>query len=296
MSGCETKRRICLSWCYLWMLGIFTRSKHLAGQNHTPLHNLLTVLIGRVYKTVVVIFLGGGADLYNLLVPKSGCGVDGVDKDYATVRGVVALDQESLHPITVDSDSPQQPCDTFGIHPSFPLLKELYDDKECTFVANIGGLVAPMTKKQYKDKSVTRPRSLFSHNFMTKYAMNLHTDYQDADGVLGRLIAASTQKPNAFKSSIYSIAGRSKMVKGELVETIVSHTTGITRLPELDIIKVCECVRASLRVCCVSHPAWGRTSRDIFSEVLSLPQAHSLGTTSNNTSHLYHSLSYDPPG
>ena len=180
--------------------------------------------------------------MYNLLVPKSGCGVDGVDKDYATVRGVVGLDQQALHPIAVESDSPKQPCDTFGIHQNFPLLKELYDKKECSFVANIGGLVEPMTKAQYKDRTVPRPRSLFSHNFMTKYAMNLHTDYQDADGVLARLVAASSKAPNKFKSAVYSIAGRSKMVKGELVESIVSATEGIARLPKLDIIEVWICL------------------------------------------------------
>ena len=212
------------------------------SHNRRHINDSLITPSGRAYKAVVVMYLGGGADLYNLLVPKSGCGVDGVDQDYLSVRGVVAVDQESLHPIEVGSDSPKQPCDTFGIHPSFPLLKELYDAKQCSFVANIGGLVAPMTKKQYTDRTVKRPRSLFSHNFMTKYAMNVHTDHQDADGVLGRLISASTNDDNAFKSAIYSISGRNKMVKGDLVETIVSQTTGIARLPRLDIIEVCECV------------------------------------------------------
>ena len=103
--------------------------------------------------------------MYNLLVPKSGCGVDGVDRDYATVRGIVGLDQQTLHPITVDSDSPEQPCDTFGIHRNFPLLKELYDGKECSFIANIGGLVAPMTKAEYKDQTVPRPQTMILNHY-----------------------------------------------------------------------------------------------------------------------------------
>lgn len=67
--------------------------------------------------------------------------------------------------------------------------------------------------------------------------MNVHTDNQDADGILARLVAASSKAPNNFKSAVYSIAGRSKMVKGELVESIVSDTSGIARLPKLDTIK-----------------------------------------------------------
>jgi uncharacterized protein (DUF1501 family) len=53
---------------------------------------------------------------------------------------------------------------TFGIHPHMGAAKTLFDAKRLAIVANVGTLVAPITKAQYLAKSVATPSNLFSHN------------------------------------------------------------------------------------------------------------------------------------
>ena len=63
-----------------------------------------------------VIYLQGGADSFNMLIPHSNCaGRADLYAAYAAVRGDVALPLGALHPFTV-SPSGSQPCDTFGMH------------------------------------------------------------------------------------------------------------------------------------------------------------------------------------
>ncbi len=78
---------------------------------------------------------------------------------YAEVRGPVKILKNSLHPI--DASTSSQPCQTFGIHPKMPYLKQLYDEKDVSFVAGIGVLTKPVTQKTYRRDTRTR---LFAHN------------------------------------------------------------------------------------------------------------------------------------
>ena len=77
--------------------------------------------------------------------------------EYKEVRGQVALEKEELLPIEAEG----QICGTFGVHPNFPLLKDLYDEKEASFLAGIGVLTEPVNKKNYRKKTETQ---LFAHD------------------------------------------------------------------------------------------------------------------------------------
>lgn len=66
---------------------------------------------GRAYKAVVYIFLDGGADTYNILVPTDGCtGGEGTDlwAQWAAARGDNVLAKSTLLSITADIAT--QPC------------------------------------------------------------------------------------------------------------------------------------------------------------------------------------------
>ena len=71
----------------------------------------------------------------------------------------MGLPNTSLLPI--DASSSSQPCNMFGIHPNMPFLKNLYDEKDASFIAGIGVLTTPVTKNDYNDKTRT---TLFAHN------------------------------------------------------------------------------------------------------------------------------------
>lgn len=61
------------------------------------------------------------------------------------VRGVVAFDRTQLLPIEVPAGT--QPCKTFGLNPVSDTMRDLFDDGQLAFLANIGTLVEPVADK-----------------------------------------------------------------------------------------------------------------------------------------------------
>ncbi|MDA0578591.1 MAG: DUF1501 domain-containing protein, partial [Verrucomicrobia bacterium] len=102
------------------------------------------------YKALICLFLYGGNDANNLLIPLGGTAYD----QYAAARGNLALAPETLRPIDT----------AYGLHPSCGGLQQLYANSKLAILANVGTLVYPMTKAEYAAKSVPRPPQLFSHN------------------------------------------------------------------------------------------------------------------------------------
>lgn len=108
------------------------------------------------YKSLVCLFLYGGNDSFNMLVPRQQEAWDA----YAKVRSSLALGRDLLLPVTtVGQDFPE-----FGVHPSLPFLQERYNAGEAAFVANVGTLVEPTSLDQYQAKSTALPVGLFSHS------------------------------------------------------------------------------------------------------------------------------------
>ena len=107
------------------------------------------------YRALVCLFLYGGNDANNLLVP---AGADYAA--YATARGGLALPQANVLPIApITSDGR-----SFGLHSSLTELKSLFDQRKMAVIANAGTLVEPLTKAQYLNGSGRRPPQLFSHS------------------------------------------------------------------------------------------------------------------------------------
>jgi uncharacterized protein (DUF1501 family) len=74
------------------------------------------------------------------------------------VRKGLALAQNTLHPIAAANG------DQYALHPSMPELANLYTAKNLAILANVGTLVAPITKAQYQAPGATVPSNLFSHS------------------------------------------------------------------------------------------------------------------------------------
>lgn len=110
------------------------------------------------YRALVCIFLFGGNDSFNMLVPNT----DAEYSAYAASRQNLAVAREDLLAINPLSHAPgSQP---FGLHPSMSGLQGLFETGSAAFVANLGPLVEPTSKTQYQEKSVALPSQLFSHN------------------------------------------------------------------------------------------------------------------------------------
>eukprot|EP01122_Echinamoeba_exundans_P008354 TRINITY_DN275_c0_g1_i1.p1 TRINITY_DN275_c0_g1~~TRINITY_DN275_c0_g1_i1.p1 ORF type:complete len:1994 (-),score=503.35 TRINITY_DN275_c0_g1_i1:77-6058(-) len=206
----------------------------LAGQNRGGSNEPPSA--GRRLKAIIVVFQGGGADSYNMIVPHSNCPTKNMYDEYVLVRQGAAINQSALLPINVPTGT--QPCNTFGVHPSMPRLRQLYNDGDAAFLANIGALVEPVTLAEYKLRSKRLPPSLFAHNVMQRSIQNLNPTVISSEGVLGRIMEVlSEDAVPAYKTSIFSLSGKVKMVQGAVPADMISPSSGVIRLRGLNTLR-----------------------------------------------------------
>jgi len=112
------------------------------------------------YKALVCIFLAGGNDSFNMLVPRGASEYN----EYAVARTNLAIPQNDLlpiNPLTPDGKS-------YGLHPSLGNVQSLFENENLAFLANAGALVRPTTLLDYQNDN-NLPFGLFSH-----YDQRLH--------------------------------------------------------------------------------------------------------------------------
>jgi uncharacterized protein (DUF1501 family) len=112
------------------------------------------------YRALVCVFLHGGNDSYNMLVPRSTAEYNA----YAASRQNLAIPRVDLLPISPASMPGSPGNEPFGLHPAMAGLQTLFESGQAAFVSNVGPLIEPTTLDQYQNKSVLLPPQLFSHN------------------------------------------------------------------------------------------------------------------------------------
>jgi len=158
------------------------------------------------YKATVMLFLQGGADTFNLIVPYDCPLYD----EYKTVRGDIALQSFQLLQVTTTG----QRCSKWGIHHKLPFVKQLYDEGKASFLSNIGSLVEPVTKEQFRKGGAEKCVGLFSHSDQQTAAQTLKCQEPGASprGSGGRI--ADALKEQGVASTSYSIAGTATWSQG----------------------------------------------------------------------------------
>jgi len=105
------------------------------------------------YKALVCIFMFGGNDSNNMLVP-----TDSRYTQYLQARSVLALPQSQLLPLQMNGQS------IYGLHPNMPDIQAYFNNqKSLAVVANVGTLVQPTTQATYRAYK-NLPENLFSHS------------------------------------------------------------------------------------------------------------------------------------
>jgi uncharacterized protein (DUF1501 family) len=111
---------------------------------------------GSNYQALVCVFLLGGNDGHNTVVP-----ITTAQQNYSLyqqARGGLAIAQGSLLPIANGSD-------TYGLHPSLMEIQGLYNQGKAAVLANVGMLVQPITRAMYLTNNGSLvPSALFSHS------------------------------------------------------------------------------------------------------------------------------------
>ncbi len=177
---------------------------------------------GNDYKALVCIFLYGGNDHNNTLIPYDSANYD----LYSAIRsggagqtaGGIALGRESLTATALTPSGNQVLTDNiqYALAPQMTGLKTLFDQGNMAPVLNVGPLVAPLTRAQYFSSNETanpRPPKLFSHNDQQSVWQSYQPEgaLEGWGGRLGDLAMSSNQ--NALFTCI-SATGNSVFLSG----------------------------------------------------------------------------------
>ena len=161
------------------------------------------------YKAIVCVFLFGGSDSNNMIIPFT---------DYAqyaatrTAASGVAITQAQLLQFAGGGK-------TYGFHPSFTSLAPTYASGKLAVIVNAGTLLAPLTKAQYQ-AGTNRPQNLFSHSDQQNAWMGQLPGAPVATGWGGR--SGDTASLGTFNAT--SLIPTTISVSGKQVFTIGNKT------------------------------------------------------------------------
>ena len=164
----------------------FVQQMACAGIGSTTLYSLLlnlatttrasaqTLQTGSGYKALVCLFLEGGNDSFNLLTPME----PEEFARYKLTRADLALEQQSLLELTHREGGGRR----FGVHPSMPEVRDLYNQGKLSFVCNVGTLVEPTNLAAINNYTARLPLGLYSH---ADQVMHWQTSTPDTRGSIG---------------------------------------------------------------------------------------------------------------
>jgi uncharacterized protein (DUF1501 family) len=163
------------------------------------------------YKALVCVFLFGGNDSHNNIVPLTTAEYNA----YSAARGGpaeqngLALPQGALLPIAGNA---------FGLHPALTNMASLFNNsRKLSVVANTGVLLAPTTLGQYNSRSVPLPPQLFSHSDMQSHWQTMHADYPAITGWGGRLAGVVKAGATGKLPVAVSLGGGGTFMKADTV-------------------------------------------------------------------------------
>jgi uncharacterized protein (DUF1501 family) len=186
---------------------------------------------GDDYKALVCVFLFGGNDGNNLVVP-----LDERLADYTRLRGPgLALAPDKLLPLqdAVSTGSMATPTATYGLHPAMAPLLPLWAGGRLALQFNVGALLEPLSRDSYL-RAAARPENLFSHSDQQDFAQGL----QDAGALPGsrsgwgwRLGAGPgapqwPHAPQARLPALISLAGNQRFLQGDVRSSLVLPARG----------------------------------------------------------------------
>lgn len=164
------------------------------------------------YKALVCIFLAGGNDGHNMVVPQTASQYN----MYKAARGSIALPDGNakLLPIVAKDGTP------YALNDGLSFVQPLWAQQKLAIVANAGNIVQPTSRAQYLNASVNLPTNLFSHPDQFVQMQTATAGTSSGTGWAGR-VADSLNGLNGgsrFPASI-SMAGQQIFCAGNIVQS-----------------------------------------------------------------------------
>ena len=183
------------------------------------------------YKALVCVFLQGGNDSNNLVIPT----VTSEYNNYSAIRTpVLALPQGALLNLLVPGTSNNyvDPAGhSFGLHPACPELAQLFHEGKLATLLNTGTLVYPLTRAQYQSGVLQKPPQLFSHADQVTQWQTSIPDQPPTTGWGGRCAdLLNSVQPGAPISLSVSLAGANTFEVGNIISQYSVSTSGAIAL------------------------------------------------------------------
>jgi uncharacterized protein (DUF1501 family) len=171
------------------------------------------------YKALVLVFLAGGNDGNNTVIPNHDnipyYGISNYDT-YQARRGVLAIPRASLINISV----PAMGLD-YGLHPSLGSvpggndgIADLWEKEKMAIVTNVGTLVQPTSRSDYMNSAHPKPFQLFSHADQVAQQQSAIANGTDNKGWGGRISNLLSPTPDNSLPMMTSIAGSQLFLTG----------------------------------------------------------------------------------
>ncbi len=186
-------------------------------------------------KTIVCVFLSGGMDSYNFLVPRDATR-HGI---YSTSRGNLALPISGAGSVLPLNQIAEGDGQLYGIHPSCTGLQELFNGlggdtakRRAALISNIGTLIQPTTKAQYLAENVPLPRALFSHSDqIDQWQTSVPQGMTEASGWAGRAADVLHATANSGQTAMnISFSGNNLFQVGNSTQQFVVTQDGALTL------------------------------------------------------------------
>lgn len=197
---------------------------------------------GGDYRALVCIFLFGGNDAFNMVLPTDSASWSAYTATRMQAPDPIALKAPGTAPNpSAAAGSPDrlggvlaiEPTDnqgrTFALHPLMTGARDLFAAKRLAVLPNIGPLVAPTTKAQYKNASFPKPAKLFSHNDQQSTWQTLAPEGATLGwgGRMGDLLAGGNSM-GVFTS--VSASGNQPWLSGDVVKQYQVSSSGAVRI------------------------------------------------------------------
>ena len=177
------------------------------------------------YKALVCVFLYGGNDSLNMLVPTD----DYEYQIYQQVRQGLAYSQDALLPINPNSPQPY----VMGMPAAMSAAHRLFEQKKLAVVANTGPLLQPVTKLQATQDRTLLPPQLFSHNDQQNHWQSGKPQDPAFSGWAGRMAELITDTQSSLPINL-SIDGINLLQTGSNSSPFSLNASGPEQFAGLD--------------------------------------------------------------
>ena len=206
------------------------------------------------YKALVCVYFHGGNDSFNMLIPtqsdeyntykasRGGLAVANNDLDISSISANLkngTLGKGSSNPYNAGVSSSEVAAYTrglydlsnkginLGVNAVMPEFAQLINENKMSLIANVGNLVAPVTRQQIKDKTANLPLFLFAHDHQRRALQTGQGNNLNDIGWAGKIADSWKGVNNNSPLGLnISYAGNDRMLIGKKTSPFVLSSSG----------------------------------------------------------------------